>query len=106
MAERPDVNPWPIVIVLAVLAALGVLVLAGAVWVARGIPIYGRPRPYPAPALQVSPSEDLRRLTERQMSLLTGYGWVDRRRGLARIPVERAMAVLAEKGLPYRREGR
>lgn len=106
MAEHPDVDPRPIVAVTAVLAALGVLVLAGAVWLAGGIPIYGRPRPYPAPALQASPPDDLRALTERQRRLLTDYEWVDRRRGLARIPVERAMALLAERGLPYREEGR
>ena len=35
--------------------------------------------------------------------MLEHYGWVDKNAGVVRIPVERAIDVLAEKGLPYRR---
>jgi hypothetical protein len=31
---------------------------------------------------------------------LEGYGWVDRQNGVVRIPVERAMTLLLERGLP------
>jgi hypothetical protein len=35
---------------------------------------------------------------------LTGYHWVDQEAGLVQIPVERAMDLLAERGLPARSE--
>ena len=37
-----------------------------------------------------------RRSSER----LTSFGWVDRDRQIVRIPIERAMGLLAERGLP------
>jgi mono/diheme cytochrome c family protein len=37
---------------------------------------------------------------ETAQAQLTGYGWVDQQAGLVRIPVEQAMAILAEEGLP------
>ncbi len=59
----------------------------------------GRKAP-PEPRLQIAPRDDLRRLHAREDALLHGYGWVDRDAGVARIPIERAMALLAERGLP------
>jgi hypothetical protein len=54
---------------------------------------YARQEP-PAPRLQESPRGDLAALRAREAALLEGYGWVDRRSGRVRIPVERAMALL------------
>ena len=54
---------------------------------------YARQEP-PAPRLQESPRGDLAALRTRETTLLEGYGWVDRRSGRVRIPVERAMALL------------
>lgn len=39
-------------------------------------------------------------------SVLSSYGWVHPDSGLVRIPIERAMAILAKKGLPVRADGR
>ena len=36
----------------------------------------------------------------REDAVLTTYGWVDRNTGVARIPIERAMDLLVERGLP------
>jgi hypothetical protein len=36
----------------------------------------------------------------KEAARLTSYGWVDKDAGVAHIPVERAMAVVAEQGLP------
>jgi hypothetical protein len=36
--------------------------------------------------------------------MLNRYEWIDREKGLARIPIERAMDILAEGGLPSRPE--
>jgi hypothetical protein len=36
----------------------------------------------------------------QEAALLTTYGWVEKDRGIARIPVEEAMRLVAEHGLP------
>ena len=54
----------------------------------------------PEPRLQVEPVEELAEVLAPQFELLASYGWVDREAGLARIPIERAMAILAERGWP------
>jgi hypothetical protein len=59
----------------------------------------GRP---PAPRLQDNPQQELRELRARQESLLNGYGWVDKEAGVARIPIEDAMKMVVERGLPTR----
>lgn len=56
----------------------------------------------PAPRLQVQPVEDLKQLRQAEDEKLNGYGWVDQKAGIARIPIDRAMDLLAEKGLPTR----
>jgi hypothetical protein len=60
-----------------------------------------RPLP-PPPRLQTYPFSDLKALRADEDSVLGRYGWVDKNAGVVRIPVERAIDVLAEKGLPYR----
>jgi len=60
-----------------------------------------RPLP-PPPRLQNYPFYDLKALRGDENRVLEHYGWVDKNAGVGRIPVERAIDVLAEKGLPYR----
>ncbi len=45
--------------------------------------------------LQVDPAGDIARFSEEKRRLLEGYAWIDRDQGIARIPVARAMAILA-----------
>lgn len=54
----------------------------------------------PAPRLQTNPPIALTELRERENAVLTSYAWVDREKGTARIPVDRAIDILAVKGLP------
>ncbi|HKM89274.1 MAG TPA: hypothetical protein VJX29_01565 [Candidatus Acidoferrales bacterium] len=56
----------------------------------------------PLPQLQVHPVEDLERLRQQQEKSLDTYGWVDRSRGIVHIPIERAMDLVLERGLPAR----
>jgi len=56
----------------------------------------------PAPRLQVRPVQDLKQLQQAENERLNSYGWVDQKAGIARIPIDRAMDLLAEKGLPVR----
>ncbi|MDB6017098.1 MAG: hypothetical protein JWR19_1587 [Pedosphaera sp.] len=57
-------------------------------------------REFPEPRLQVSPPLDLQELRAREDAELNNYGWVDRKTGVVRIPVERAIDIIAQKGLP------
>jgi hypothetical protein len=59
--------------------------------------------PPPEPRLQVRPQGDYERFRAREEAALHGYGWVDRERGVVKIPIERAIEILAERGLPARR---
>jgi hypothetical protein len=59
----------------------------------------------PEPRLQMDPPSELARLRAEEEKQLDGYAWVDRGTGVVRIPVERAIDILAERGLPAREEG-
>lgn len=60
-----------------------------------------RPLP-PPPRLQTYPFDDIKGLRKEENRILNHYAWVDQNAGVVRIPVERAIEVLAEKGLPTR----
>jgi hypothetical protein len=53
----------------------------------------------PAPRLQTDPDADLAALHAQEARELTSYGWVDRGAGIARIPIERAMELTAQRGI-------
>ena len=52
------------------------------------------------PRLQTTPWTDLKKLHAEEAAHLNGYGWVDKQAGVARIPINRAKALLLQKGLP------
>jgi hypothetical protein len=54
------------------------------------------------PHLQLAPPEDLKNFRAREETELNTYGWIDRRSGVVRIPVARAMDLVLERGLPTR----
>jgi hypothetical protein len=56
----------------------------------------------PQPRLQASPPIDLRDMRAAEDKLLHHYSWVDREKGVVRLPIDRAMDVLAARGLPSR----
>lgn len=68
------------------------------------LPFLAERQPPPAPRLQVDPPADLRKLRAAEDAVLHSYGWVDREAGIVRIPIERAVELLAERGLPARSE--
>jgi hypothetical protein len=59
----------------------------------------------PAPRLQVEPRLELEHYRQEQQQMLESYGWVDRPNGIVRIPIDRAIALLLERGLPTRTQG-
>ena len=56
----------------------------------------------PSPRFQENPQQDLQELRAKQKALLEGYGWVNKEAGVARIPIEEAMKMVVERGLPTR----
>lgn len=58
----------------------------------------------PQPQLQVSDEADMERLRATQEQELNSYGWIDRERGVVRIPIEQAMKTIAQKGLQAGRQ--
>jgi hypothetical protein len=54
----------------------------------------------PEPRLQVAPWSDMKAQKAYEDDLLHTYGWADRPGGRARIPIERAMEIVAERGTP------
>ena len=57
----------------------------------------------PEPRLQTNPREDLRALRAREDAVLKSYGWVDKTAGVVRIPIDEAIKLTVQRGLPVRR---
>jgi hypothetical protein len=114
--ETRDANTSGVLLFLALLATTLVLVLLFAWGLFRqySVSINNSP-PYspftgvrevpPVPRLQVTPREDLQRILADQQSKLETYEWEDRQAGTVRIPIERAMDLLVQKGLPVATPG-
>lgn len=54
----------------------------------------------PGPALESDPQAALAAFQTREKARIQNYAWVDRNTGVARIPVSRAMEILAAQGWP------
>src|SRR5262245_47970201 len=63
-----------------------------------------QPRLPPEPRLQTNPRQDLLDLRAREDQVLNSYSWVDKNTGVVRIPIDRAMELIVERGLPTRQE--
>jgi hypothetical protein len=55
-------------------------------------------KPAGVPELDSNQRGNLRVLREREREVLTEYAWVDPNAGIARIPIKRAIEILAERG--------
>lgn len=51
----------------------------------------------PPPRLQANPSEEMAAFRARENEILSTYGWIDPNRGVVRIPIERAMELVARE---------
>jgi hypothetical protein len=58
----------------------------------------------PEPRLQTNPRQDLHDVRAKEDERLESYGWVDRNAGIVRIPIDAAMKLALERGLPARSE--
>jgi len=60
-----------------------------------------RPLP-PPPRIQPNPGIDMQSYYQSQQNILNTYGWIDRQSGVVRLPIDRAMDLLLQRGLPIR----
>jgi hypothetical protein len=115
-AEVSDINAWAVGKFAIALVLLSIVSLAGLFALFRyfirssGGPLPPAAREYqidarkmpPAPQLEVKERLELSRERDAEEKLLTTYGWVDRPSGTIRIPIERAIDLVAQQGLPSR----
>ena len=59
----------------------------------------------PQPRLQVAPQAEIHSYWEQQHDILESYAWVDRHNGVVRIPIQRAMELVVQRGLSGRPAG-
>src|SRR5262245_30833775 len=89
---------------------VAVIIVFGVVWVvleafasseakrvARSPAVFDTSREPPEPRLQLDPARDLQQMRAVENEILNSYGWVDKPTGVVRIPIDRAMKLLAER---------
>jgi hypothetical protein len=55
---------------------------------------------FPQPRLERNERVEINDFRLKEEQTLNSYGWVDEKAGVVRIPIERAMQLLAQRGLP------
>jgi len=66
----------------------------------RGAPLAALPPHRPGPHLQTSPTQEMQEMLRAENTRLQSYAWVDRSAGIARIPIDRALELVVQQGLP------
>jgi hypothetical protein len=59
----------------------------------------------PPPRLQSNPTVELAKFRAAENATLNSYGWINKNAGTFRIPIERAMDLIVQRGLPTRGPG-
>jgi hypothetical protein len=59
----------------------------------------------PEPRLEETPNIDLQEMRAAEDQLQSSYGWLDQANGVVRLPIQRAMDLVVERGLPSRQTG-
>jgi len=111
--ERPRQEHRDLSVRGVVLVALGVLatvlLVAGIGRLLTGVSGPARPGPTETSIarpkwLASDPARERAAFESEQRERLNSYGWVDREKNLVRVPVDRAMEMIAKQGLPSRNQ--
>ena len=113
--EETDANIRPIVLTGVALAIITAIVLAISVGLFRYFvghpaetpanPMASANAPFPPePRIEEHPSTDLQQLRQEEDRNLSTYGWVDKKAGTVRIPIDRAIDLQLQRGFPTRKE--
>ncbi len=112
--ERRDIAVKPLLIFAVALIVLAVPVFFGMAWLLKSFdtreaaratavsPIAAERQIPPEPRLELNERESFVQLRQKEEQLLNNYAWVNRTTDTVRIPVSRAMELIAERGLPAR----
>lgn len=112
--EEGDVNPKAIMLagvgLLAALVVTGFVVAGTRAWFGGEHPnekISSKfeqveREPMAEPGVELQPSKVLERVRAQNQARLTNYMWLDEQRQRAQIPIDRAIELVAERGLPHR----
>ncbi|HUG81391.1 MAG TPA: hypothetical protein VML01_06995 [Bryobacterales bacterium] len=112
--EQSDVHPRPIAafeVGLLVWMVISAALMAGLFYYftgreakrdTGGSPLAEAREVAPGPRLQTTPSDEVEQQRASDEERLNSYGWVSEAQGVVRIPIERAMDIVAERGLPTR----
>ena len=118
--EHTDIDAsvgYQVALWLTVAMVISVAIVYGSFWffenqstnadaVAQKYPLaVGQVKTPPLPNLQTQPFKDVYLLRQAEAEKLDSYGWVDKEGGITRLPIDRAMEVLLERGLPARANG-
>ena len=106
--ETTDMDPKYVLYFAIALTVVGVVIQVGLWWMFRELErhqaslekqpaIVIAPKAPPEPRLQIDPQGDLQELRRQEIEILTTYRWIDREKGIARIPIDRAMQVFLER---------
>ena len=60
---------------------------------------------FPDPRLENDESKNFSKQRLNEEQVLYSFGWIDEKAGTLRIPIERAMDLLEQRGLPVRSQG-
>ena len=94
-------------LVVAVLIATGVFSLLSGrppqfVYPPAGLANAPGPTLPPPPQLEAVPGQQFQQFRTGEEQMLRSYGWIDKNRGIVRIPIDRAMQLIVAQGLPSR----
>ena len=117
--EPRDVS-LPVLIKWLIILFVGMAVTAAGTWVMYQVFVAEEPNqnarsldvnmrkipPPPNPLLQGYPLDDIHDFRDKEAERLDGYAWRDRAKGIATIPVDKALDIVAEKGLPTKQPGK
>jgi hypothetical protein len=123
--EHQDLSPGPVYAFLGGLAVAGILIYFALWGLYRYLDYHQRshqppPNPlvqpeadtrkvlpetiqkFPQPRLEKNERVEINDLLLKEEQTLNSYGWVDQKAGVVRIPIERAMQLIAQRGLSTR----
>lgn len=112
--EKTDASPRGLLYFALIMAAILAATSLSLIWLFKYFQKAESPASYiaapfagaqplpPPPRIQADPGAEMQSYWQSQQNLLNTYGWIDRQNGIVRMPIDRAMALLLERGLPTR----
>jgi hypothetical protein len=113
--EETDAPIRPVVLIGGVIALTAAMAFAICIGVFRYFsqrPVEAPPNPMaveapvypPSPRIEEHPALEYQQMLVQEDQTLSTYGWVDRKAGTVRVPIDRAMDLLLQRGFSVRKE--